>query len=279
MEPMTLRVAIVCPQPELRMAAVRAFDRAPLDWDLRLVSEFPTEADVIVSVGRERAGALTMDPSQPERVIDEILRSSSKPDVVLFVGASGGCGATSVALHVAAALAQTERVNVVDLHPDADAGMRLGLTSDQIPLEEGPFLTPVAGGFRLAFGRDGSPDGCLEMARSTADKLVVDAPRGLLGELEAPARVVLVMTPTLPSVRKGARLLKQYPELPWVPVTNRTGPGSETTRVDIERVLGRRVAIELPCSPGLRDAEDDLKLLTSPLSPWRLAVQRLAAAL
>ena len=277
MDLMTLRVAIVCPQPELRMTAVKAFDRAPLDWDLRLVSEPTTEADVVVSVGEDRAGALTMDPSEPERVLDEILRSSSKPDVIVVAGASGGCGATSVTLHLAAALARMKRVNVVDLHPDSNAALRMGLNPDQVPVEDGPHLLPVAGGFRLGLGPQGP--GCLEIARATADKLIVDAPRELLGELEPQARVVLVMTPTVPSVHKGAQLLEQHPELAWVPVTNRTGPGSETTRVDIERMLGRRLAIELPCSPGLRDAEDELRLLTSPLSPWRMAIQRLAAAL
>lgn len=277
MAQMSLRVAIVCPQPELRMAAVKAFDAAPLDWDLRLVSAPTTEADVVVSVGIERAGAVTLDPAEPERVIDEILRSSAKPDVIAVVGASGGAGTTSVALHLAAALARTQRVNVVDLHPDPDAAMRLGLASDQIPVQDGPGMLPVAGGFRLAFGGEGTDR--MAMALTAAGKVVVDLPRPAVGQIAAHARVVLVMTPTLPSVTKAALLFEEHPELAWVPVTNRTGPGSETTRVDVERILGRRLAIELPCSPGLRDAEDDLRLLTSPLSPWRMAIQRLAAAL
>lgn len=279
MDPMTLRVAIVCPQPELRMTAVKAFDRAPLDWDLRLVSEPSDEADVVVNVGREMPGALTMDPSDPESIVDEILRSNTKRDVVVVVGASGGCGATSVTLHLAAALAHSKRVNVVDLHPHGDAALRLGLATDQVPLEDGPVLLPVAGGFRLALGPETPSAGCLEIANEGADKIVIDAPREFLSGSKPGARVVLVMTPTVPSVRKAAGLLEQHPKLVWVPVTNRTGPGSETTRVDIERLLGRRLALELPCSPGLRDAEDDLRLLTSSLSPWRKAVHRLAAAL
>ncbi|MFP5352805.1 MAG: hypothetical protein ACLGIB_09605 [Actinomycetota bacterium] len=276
---MTLRVAIVCPQPELRMSAVKAFDRAPLDWDLRLVSEPHPEADVVVSVGADRAGAITMDPAHPERVIDEIVRSSSRPDVIVVVGASGGCGTTSVAVHLAAALARRARANLVDLHSDRGAAMRLGLALDELPLADGPLLVPVAGGFRFALGPEGTSDACLETARVAADKVVVDTPRSSLDAIESPSRVLLVMTPTLPSVRKAAGVLLERPELSWVPITNRTGPGSETTRVDVERILGRKLAIELPCSPGLRDAEDDLRLLTSPLSPWRLAVQRLAAAL
>lgn len=279
MSPMSLRVAIVCAQPELRMTAVKAFDRAPLDWDLRLVTEPTADADVVVSVGRERAGALTMDPSDPEKVIDEILRSSSEPETLAVVGASGGCGATSVALHLAAAFARTQRVDLIDAHPQADAALRLGLTSDQLPPEGGPFMLPVAGGFRLAFGEDESCGDLLHLTRPTADKVVVDLPRTRLDALQASTRVILVMTPTVPSATKGARLLEQHPGFAWAPVTNRTGPGSEITRVDIERILGRRLAIELPCSPGLRDAEDEQRLLTSFLSPWRMAVQRLAGAL
>lgn len=276
---MSLRVAILCPEPELRMAAVKAFDRAPLDWDLRLVSEPTAEADVVVSVGVDREGAITMDLAHPEKVLEEIARSSSEPDVIAVVGASGGCGATSLAVHLAAALARDGRAALVDLHADGDAATRVGLVLEELPLEDGPLLLPVAGGFRLAVGREGELDVCLEMARAAADKLVVDMPRSSLDEIEQASRVLLVMTPTQPSVRKAARLLASRPEIAWVPITNRTGPGSETTRVDIERILGRRVAIELPCSPGLRDAEDELRLLTAPWSPWRMAVQRLAAAL
>ena len=273
---MSLRVAIVCPQPELRMTAVKAFDRAPLDWDLRLVSQPTADADVVVGVGADALGDLTLDPAHPEKIVDQILESRSDPDVIAVVGSSGGCGATSVALHLAAALARTNRVNVLDLHPSADAALRLGLMPEEIPVDDGSATLPIAGGFRLALGPEA---GRLQLARAGADKIVIDLPREALPEIETQARIVLVMTPTRPSVHKAARLLEQHPDRAWIPVTNRTGPGSETTRVDIERILGRRLAIELPCSPGLRDAEDDMRLLTAPLSPWRMAVQRLADAL
>lgn len=279
MTQMSLRVAIVCPQPELRMTAVKAFDSAPLDWDLRLVSEPTADADVIVSVGAEMPGAVSMDTARPEGVVEEILRSCSAPELLTVVGASGGCGATSVALHLAAAFARTERVNLVDMHPDLDAAFRLGLQLDELDLGEEPVLLPVAGGFRMVASREPCVDISLRLARTSADKVVVDAPPEVLGELEPTGRVVCVMTPTLPSVHKAARLMARHPGLAWLPVTNRTGPGSELTPVDIERILGRRLTLELPCSPGLRDAEDELGLLSARFSPWRIGVQRLAAAL
>jgi hypothetical protein len=67
---------------------------------------------------------------------------------------------------------------------------------------------------------------------------------------------------------------------PWAVVTNKLGPGGETTRAELQELLGGRpIAIELPCCPALRDAEDDARLLASDRHRWRRAVKRLAAAL
>ena len=277
---MSLRVAIVCPQAELRMTAAKAFDSAPAEWELTLVSEPPAEADVVVAVGTAVPGAVVMDLADPAAVVEEIV-CASVAGVIAVVGASGGCGTTSLSLHLAAALSRSKRVNLVDLQPDGGAALRLGLILDDVADDADPMLLPVAGGFRLAIDRSGShtTEGCLAAATANADSVIVDAPAALLPSIPSPRRVVLVMTPSVPSATRAARLMERYPALPWAPVTNRIGPGSETARIDIERVLGRRLALDLPCSPGLRDAEDDLRLLDSPLSPWLMRVRRLAAAL
>lgn len=279
---MSLRVGIVCPEQRLRMSAARAFDAAPAEWDISFSAEPDEEADVLVAVGVSLPGAVSMDPSDPEAVIDRIRqRYSQSRRLIVVIGASGGCGATSIALHLAAAW-RDGGVAVVDLHRGAPAALRLGIADAGIDADIDPVVLPVAGGFRLVFPRDAS-QGIVrvpQVAFEHAGTVIVDAPPEAVGCLETRAdRVVLVMTPTVPSATRAELLLGSDPEQVWVPVTNRVGPGSETTRLDIERILGRRIALELPCSPGLRDAEDELKLLTSSLSPWRLRVQRLADAL
>lgn len=279
---MSVRVAIVCPPEELHMAVARAFDAAPADWDVSLHAEPVDDADVVVAVGCEIPGAVSMDPSCPEQVIADIAARLSRDSLIVVVGASGGCGATSVLLHLAAASARHERTGVVDLGSRPDALSRLGLDPEQLSPDAEPLLVPVSGGFRLVYCGTGPVEtaAALGAARTYAARVFVDLPPAVLDGWVRPVdRALLVMTPTGPSARKAAGLMEERPDLPWVPITNRVGPGSETTRIDIERILGRRLALELPCSPGLRDAEDDLKLLTSPLSPWRMRIQRLSDAL
>ena len=264
------------------MAAAAAFDPAPPDWDISIHREAPADCDVLVAVGVSVPGALELDPDRPEAVIDAIRRTTMHRRLIVVVGASGGSGATSLALHLAAASARREPTAVVDLHPQRAAAVRLGIAEDLPEGSETPVVQPVNGGFRLVLPADDGRDltAALEGAFDRSRRVVVDSPTDRLGDLADPAdRVILVLTPTVPAAHKGAALVAAYPACGWVPVTNRTGPGGETTRVDIERILGLRISMELPCSPGLRDAEDDSRLLTSALSPWRSRVARLSEAL
>jgi hypothetical protein len=90
---------------------------------------------------------------------------------------------------------------------------------------------------------------------------------------------VLIVSPTIPHVRRAAVLLESTAQQTrWAIVLNRLGPGGETTRIALQRLLGHPITMELPCCPALRDAEDDCRLVTSPLHRWRRAVVRLARA-
>jgi hypothetical protein len=62
-------------------------------------------------------------------------------------------------------------------------------------------------------------------------------------------------------------------------VTNRLGPGSDLTRHRLEQRLGHPISLELPCCAALRDAEDEARLLTSPLTQWIRRIDRLSKAL
>jgi MinD superfamily P-loop ATPase len=113
------------------------------------------------------------------------------------------------------------------------------------------------------------------------EHVIVDVPAGPRRHetLGAVRTAVLVVQPTVVGANRARPVLEAHPEISWAVILNRLGPGGETTRAALERLLRHPVAVELPCAPSLRDAEDDGRLLTSPLSPWRRGVHRLARAL
>jgi hypothetical protein len=109
--------------------------------------------------------------------------------------------------------------------------------------------------------------------------VVVDCGPRDLPSLVAPGDVVVLVTlPTRPAIARAKEILT-LEGARWAVVTSRVGAGGCLTRRRLEALLGHRIAIELPCSPALRDAEDDGSILTSPLSPWWWKVKRLWRAL
>ena len=269
-----LRVALVCPDDRSRMAAARAFDAAPPEWDVKLHRDRPAHADAVVAVGCDLPDAVLFDPAHPGRAIDGVKERLAAPDrrAVAVVGASGGCGATSLAIHLAASSAGA---CLVAAGPAERLAYRLGIAPDAI--SSAPI--PVPGGFKVAHWVDGEPT---ELTKGLGDRyrsILVDGDRSALGSLvEHSDACVLVLSPTVPSARSAAALLNVFPESPWVVVTNRLGPGGETGSAELQRILGRRISLQLPCSRALRDAEGEGRL-ASPWTPWRRRVERLARAL
>lgn len=269
-----LHVAIVCAEETMRLEAAKAFDGAPGDWIITLHEVTPPSADVVVTTDGSD-GSVRFDPARPLDVLEEIARASrSASAVVPVVGSSGGCGATSVALHLAAA--SPASVCFVDAKPDSGASLRLGL---DLVADAAPEPIPVLGGFGFVAATDAGLCEQVAHLRSRFDSLVIDAPADRLGEIaDAATAAVLVLAPALPSARRAASILERYEEIGWAVVTNRLGPGGETRRPELARVVGRQIGLQLPCSPGLRDAEDDDGLLTSLWSPWLRRVAKLARA-
>lgn len=265
-----VRVALVCPDDALRMVAAKAFDEAPPEWDVHLHRNVPEGADVVVAVGCELADSVAFDAAHPADVVDEVKRrlATSRRSLITVVAASGGCGATSVALHLAA-----EATNATCVVASSDQlTHRLGL--DPAAVAGGPI--PVPGGFKVvkATAPERAPD-----LLGDFENVIVDAGRAALEwPVASHGGCVLVLAPTLPSARAAAELLQSFPERVWAVVTNRLGPGGETGSAELQRVLGRRICLELPCSRGLRDAEGECRLLPG-WSWWRRRVRRLAHAL
>ena len=293
----SLRVAVVSRDERVRVAAARACDEAPATWEISLHETPPAQADVVVfGPDVERTGGVAFDPAAPERLVDDVARAAlaRRSKVVAVTGAGGGTGVTSVALHLARAMTSFGTTCFLDLDVRWGAADRLGLSGPEllswIAAEPGPeglrrASVPVAGGFRALLAPRGGapevPEDLVARASEAFERVVVDVPTGPLVEdaVTRAGAAVLVVSPTPPGARRAAEILAFLPEVRWAVVTNRVGPGGETTNLELRRILGCPITIALPCSPGLRDAEDDGRLVTSAWSRWRHAVDRLAALL
>jgi hypothetical protein len=211
---------------------------------------------------------------------------------ILVTGASRGVGVTTVALHLAAAAVTLKRSTcVVDLDRTwSGAAERLALKPDVKRWDafdggESTLLLsalPVRGGFRLlvppAPQRPApSVDELITAACLFFEVTVVDLPGGDVCPLERVDRAALVVSPSRPGTRRAAAT--SLPAGPVAFVVNRLGRGGDIPSDEVQRSLGHRVAMELPQTPALRDAEDEGALLSQPWSRWRCRIARLARIL
>jgi hypothetical protein len=280
---MSLEVAIVSRDAEVRAAAARTFAAAPPDWSIRLCAEDPGDADVVIR-GTDVAapGTILFDPARPDDALRAVATASGPGRVYAVVASVGGAGATTIALHLGAAL----RACYAEL---TSPSARLGLPDDArtwLPDDEDleRSALPVAGGLRVLR----SPLPCpgagafpLEAARSVFDRLVLDAgtQRDVGPLLAASSAAVVVTTPTRPGALAARALTEEHPGVRWVVVVNRLGPGGQIMRAALEQLLARPVAVELACCPALRDAEDEARLLNGGWRRWFRGVAALARAL
>lgn len=282
---MPLRVAIVSRDVEVRAAAASTFTAAPADWSVTLCDDDPGDADVVVrGIDVASEGSIVFDPSQPGDALREVEATRASGRTYVVVGAAGGVGATTVALHLAAALGRTSCY--VELAGQSDW---LGLPRDArtwLPRDDDLALSalPVAGGFRVLRAPRPCPDPAafpLDAARAAFERLVLDvgARRDAEPVISSSDATILVTTPTRPTALAARSLTEELPDARWVVVVNRLGPGGQIMSAALEQLLGRAAAVELPCCPALRDAEDEARLLRGTWRRWTRCVVRLARAL
>jgi len=286
-----MRIAVVSTDPDVRLEAASAFDDAPISWSVSLHTSVPDDADIVVLGPDARGDGIPFDPTDPQQTIDEIKSRTRSDDgaVIAVTSASGGVGSTSLALHLAAALAPAAAVGFIELAPGA--GLRLGLSPgdhltwadlDESNESIARCFLPVAPGFRalLAPEERGDPGVSLKRARKSFDLVVVDAPphNASIAMSEADAAVV-VMGPSVPQAHRTRTLIGDWPDLECAVVVNRLGRGGETTRAQLADLVGKPVSLELPCCPALRDAEDDGRFVSLTWTRYGRAVARLADAL
>lgn len=299
----TVNVAVVSKDPAVRLAAARAFDAAPPSWSVHLYDAPPADADVVVFGSDLRGDArdhLVFDPQRGTGVVEEVRRAipSARAKVFAVAGAGRGVGVTTLALHLSAAAARDHPTCFIDLDLEWGAAARLGIDDDHLTwhgtIEGDDALRlnalPVAGGFRaLLAPRAASCDGAteqdmrevVERAAASFDRAFVDCAdrRARDAVVDLVDAAVLVVPATPAGASRALSILHRYETTRWAVVLNRLGPGGETTRAALHRLLGRRSAVELPSTPALRDAEDDAALLTTPWSRYVRAVARLLRAL
>jgi hypothetical protein len=290
-------VAIVVKDPSLRQQVAGAFDLAPRAWGVRFYDAVPPDADVVV-VDDPHGGGVLFDPRCPERLIPEVqarLDRSLRAAPCRAVAVTGlpGTGVSSIAMHLASSWAVRFETCYVDLDRSWSCAHRLGLGDEVVTWasagasSEGLRLASVPIERRLrALVAPLTPvkvriDALVENAGSEWQRLVVDLPlrereESLMDRLDA---VIVVLAPCLPHAHRVAHILPEIGMAPVVIVTNRLGRGGETTRAQIESVIGRRVGLELPCYPGLRDAEGKQRLAPLRWSRWGYAMSRLSRAL
>jgi hypothetical protein len=267
----TFRVAIVGRDPATRQAAAEAFDDAPGSWDVSLHSERPSGFDAVVLLPDAMEGdGIRFDPDRPRRIVEELTMALDEGDGPVGVWAPcPGAGATSVAVHLAAALAETEDCYLADMDPLRGAARRLGCP----PFEGDARMKarPVSGGFRLIEGE-------LPRIEGEAGRVIVDGPGQAVLTAGCSKHVIVVPSGRV-GLERAREVLSDLGSTSSAIIVNRTGWGGELSRTAIHRLLGHRIALELPPSPALRDAEDRSELLTSFLSPWLNRIRRLARAL
>src|SRR5882724_9131971 len=298
----------------------------------RLRSEYPdvhtfavsafSEPEAIIAAMRAGCAEYLLKPVQHERVLDGLGRVESKQKkkarstvrgkVVTLVGAKGGTGVTSLALHLALELAQGHRkCLLVDHHPAlGDASLYLGtgrhqysfyeLASNAERLDEEllrGFLLHHNSGLDLLDSPEAvdaihgaspsSVEHTLAFLADTYQFVVVDCPPGLTDGTRAcisqSEQVAIVLTAELPSVRNTVRYIEHLSKLGYSSssihvVLNRHSKKGPLSDDRIEKALGRGISLRVPNSYNevIRAINSGAPISSGNKSDFGAAIQRWA---
>ncbi len=210
-------------------------------------------------------------------------RSTARGKVITLVGAKGGTGVTSLALHLALDLAHEgkRKCLLVDQHPAlGDASLYLGTgrhqysfyelanNSDRLDEEllQG-FLLRHNSGLHLLDSPEivdaihgalpSAVEHTLAFLADIYQFVVVDCPPGLaeatLASITQSEQIAIVMTAELPSVRNAVRYIEHLSKLGYTSssihvVLNRYSKKGPLSDDRIEKALGREISLRVPNS-------------------------------
>ena len=289
------------------------------------VSAYP-QPEAIIAAMRAGCAEYLLKPVQQERVLEGLARVEAKQKeksrsrvrgkIITLIGAKGGTGVTSLALHLALELAQDgkRKTLLVDQHPAlGDASLYLGtgrhqynfyeLASNRDRLDDDllkGFLLRHSSGLHLLDSPDtvssihSAPPSAVEHTLAfLADNypfVVVDCPPGLnegsLASVTVSEQVAIVMTAELPSVRNAVRYIDHLGKLGYASSSiyvvlnryNKKGPLSDER---IEKTLGRQISLRVPNSYNevIRAINSGTPISSTSKSDFAAAIQKWAQEL
>jgi cellulose biosynthesis protein BcsQ len=283
------RIALNGQDDESRLALVKAFEACPSRWDVFLWTA-DRGCDLVVGDPVAGARSVPFDPAEPTRAVEAVAQALAERArrMTVITGARRGSGVSTLALHLACALGAGTEVCLIDLDPDSSLRARLALPDDARhwgDVRDGVLAAaiPHSDGFRLLLAPpnpSGDVHDVLTAAAARFEHVVVDAPPSpwRAVALADATSALLVVPPSRQGIAHAEKTVARHPNVAWSCIVNRLGGGGEITTATIGRALDRRVSLELPCSPYLRDREDDHRLLFERWSRYFRRVSRLAAA-
>ena len=248
--------------------------------------------DQIIQAMRCGCSEYLIKPFQPEQVLDSLAHvlarrrgglQGQKGRVITLMGAKGGTGVTSLAMHLALTLVQKnqQKCLLVDQHPAlGDVSLYLGLARHQYSFYElvhnmdrldadllQGFLLQHASGLNVLDSPEmihalpgASPDAIEHTLAFLADNyqfVIIDCPPGLTEDtcaaIRQSDRVAIIITPELPAIHNAIRALKyltglHYPSENIDVVLNRHSRRSALNDQEIEGSLHRPIAVRIPNS-------------------------------
>jgi pilus assembly protein CpaE len=253
-----------------------------------------TQPDLIIRAMRSGCGEYVIKPLDRDQLIEALARVGGRKkdkreqvtgQILVLVGAKGGTGVTTLAVHLAALLAQryARKTLLVDLHPDlGDASVFLSLTKHQYnfydlventhrldaDLLQG-FLTRHSSGLDLLPAPEAldlprhtpaeAIERTMDFLRSQYEFVIVDCPPAMtehnLAVMGRADRISIIATPEIPALRNAARLLEYLarvdfpPEHAWV-IINRHARNAPISDAQVEKAIRKAVYRRIPNQYG-----------------------------
>jgi pilus assembly protein CpaE len=246
------------------------------------------QSDLIIRAMRSGCTEYVTKPIDRDQLLEALARVGGRRrekreqiagQVLAFLSAKGGTGATTMAIHLGAHLAQTKKTLLVDLHPDlGDASIFLALPRHQYHFYDlaenthrldAEFLQGFVVRHRTGLEVLPAPDGVdaprhagsealqriLEFLRVQYEYVLVDCSPALsedtMAAIDLADYLYLVATPEIPSLRNVARHLEyfgryDYPRDKIRVIINRHAKGATISDAQIEKAIHRNIFWKVP---------------------------------